>query len=65
MTTWEDQVLSGVNLGWGTLDALAEDLVGCSGSDALGESTSYSCVLYILGMREKTSFSVPHAQKEH
>lgn len=65
MTGWEDQVLSGVNLSWGALDALAEDLVGCSGPDALGERISYSCVLYILGMREKTSFPVPHAQKEH
>ncbi|RLV93583.1 hypothetical protein DV515_00013420 [Chloebia gouldiae] len=36
VTGWEDQVLSGVNPSWGALDALAEDLVGCSGPDALG-----------------------------
>lgn len=65
VTGCEDQVLSRVNLSWGALGALAEDMVGCSGPDALGESMSYSCVLHILGMRERTIFPVPHAQKEH
>lgn len=48
--------MSEVNLSWEALDALAEDLVGCSGPDDLGESISCSCVSDILGMRKKTCF---------
>lgn len=55
-TGWQIQVLRGTNPSWAALDALAEDLGGCSGPDAVGESINYSCVSYILGMREKASF---------
>lgn len=54
-----------MNLSWASLDARDEDLIGCGGPDAPGESINHSCVSYILGMRERTSFPVPRAQKEH
>ena len=53
---WEDQVLSGMNLSWRALVALAGELARCGGPDADGESIKYGGVSYILETREKSRF---------